>query len=68
MNISDFLSHRAAQTPNALAALNEQTALTFGLLDRLVWQIATRLNRKGVRPGDRIGLSFTRQLPQFAAY
>jgi cyanophycin synthetase len=66
MNISDFLSLRAAQNPNAVAAVDALASLTFGELDRIAWQLASRLIRSGVLPGARIGLSFTRQLPQLA--
>lgn len=66
MNIADFLSRRAAESPNAAAALNEQYRLNFEQLDRFTWQIATRLHRFGVRPGTRIGLCFSGQFVQLA--
>ncbi|MFC7303772.1 amino acid adenylation domain-containing protein [Streptomyces monticola] len=54
---------QAALTPHAVAATHQGATITYGALDALAGQLAARLVREGVRPGDRVGLFVRRSLP-----
>ncbi|WP_327351361.1 amino acid adenylation domain-containing protein [Streptomyces sp. NBC_01304] len=53
----------ATATPHAVAAEHEGARITYGALDRMADQLAARLVRLGVRPGDRVGLFVRRSIP-----
>ncbi|MEV3858682.1 amino acid adenylation domain-containing protein [Streptomyces sp. NPDC050095] len=61
--VHEAVEHRAAAGPHTIAAEHEGVTLTYGALDCLADQLAARLVRAGVRPGDRVGLFVRRSLP-----
>lgn len=58
VNIGDFLTRRAAVTPEREAYVDPQTGLrlTFSALNERVNQLANALASAGVNPGDRVAL------------
>jgi len=58
VNIGDFLTRRAAVTPEREAYVDPQTGLrlTFSALNERVNQLANALALAGVNPGDRVAL------------
>lgn len=56
MNVADLLAQRAAELPDATAAIHGQRSLTLGALDAAVWDMALFFRRQGLGPGDVVGL------------
>ncbi len=58
VNIGDFLTRRAAVTPEREAYVDPQTGLrlTFSALNERVNQLANALASAGINPGDRVAL------------
>ncbi|WP_437926826.1 amino acid adenylation domain-containing protein [Sorangium sp. So ce291] len=56
-----FEAH-AARAPDAVAVVCEETALSYGELDRRANQVARRLRALGAGPEDRVGLCVERSL------
>ena len=67
MNLADYLSEQASRQPSGLAVLRGRNALSFGTLDRLVWNFAGWLRREGVAPGDVVGLTFPDEIRHLIA-
>ncbi|KYF66721.1 non-ribosomal peptide synthetase [Sorangium cellulosum] len=61
-----FEAHAAAR-PDALAVVCEETALTYGELDRRTNQLARRLRALGVRPEDRVVVCIERSAEMVVA-
>jgi len=61
-NITFDLIGHARQRPDAPALLLPQGTMSFGALDRAVWQYAAALQAQGVRAGQRVGLGFVEEL------
>lgn len=53
---TDWLHWRARQTPEREALRYQGRAWTFAQLDREVWELAQRLARIGLGPGDRLAV------------
>ena len=51
---------RARLAPDRIAVIAGEETLTYGVLDRRANRVARRLQRLGVRPGDRVALSTER--------
>ncbi len=57
----------AAQSPGAPAAADDRTRISYGALQAASVVLAERLERHGVREGDRVGVLMTRRTPLMAA-
>ncbi|RDG34921.1 amino acid adenylation domain-containing protein [Streptomyces corynorhini] len=53
----------AARTPHAVAAEHQGATITYRELDRRAERLAEVLARRGVRPGDHVGLFVRRSIP-----
>jgi acyl-coenzyme A synthetase/AMP-(fatty) acid ligase len=57
VNLSAAVSAHAARRPSAPALLTPSRQITYAMLDDMVWRVATDLARRGVRAGDRVGIT-----------
>lgn len=55
-NIVEWLSHHAAQRPDAPAVKQGETVLSYAALDDASARVAGLLDAQGVQPGDHVGL------------
>jgi len=55
-NLSDLLSHAAAERPDRIAIKLDETELSYSALDQAVTRAAGLLSARGVQPGDRVGI------------
>src|SRR5262249_13852873 len=60
--LSEPAVRRSRQTPERVAAVFGDSALSYGELERRSWQLAAHLRAQGVRPGDLVGLCVERSL------
>ncbi|TWT49667.1 Long-chain-fatty-acid--CoA ligase [Rubripirellula amarantea] len=60
----ELLTHAANQVPDRTAIVQGDQAWTYGQLEQLSQQAAAMLTRKGIQPGDRVGIL----LPNTAEY
>ena len=60
--LHELVSHQCSCTPDNIAVVWEDRALTYGQLDQLSDQIAGRLCAQGVIPGTLVGICCSRQL------
>ncbi len=61
-NIADVITRHAIERPWAVAIIENDSAIHYGTLERLVWAAAWHLHRAGIRPNDIVGVA----LPQSA--
>jgi amino acid adenylation domain-containing protein len=61
-SLHELFSKRAAQTPDAPAAIHEESSLSYRELDERSNQLARHLEHAGVRPGDRVAVYLQRSL------
>jgi O-succinylbenzoic acid--CoA ligase len=64
--LPEWLAHRAATLPGAIAVADEARALTYAELDGWASDVAAVLRAAGVEPGDRVALRCPNSL-EFAA-
>ena len=62
LNVTELLSAKAHETPDAPAVLTAETSLSFAELDRAVSWIAGSLRKAGVTPGDAVGIQLHNQI------
>ncbi len=60
MNINDLIGHYARATPDADAIVEQDRAISYRELERLVARFAARLVEAGVQPGRLVGVSLAR--------
>ncbi len=64
MNLASIVADSAGRAPEALAVRLGDLALTYADLDRASARLATLLERRGLRAGDRVGLMLP-NVPEF---
>lgn len=57
VNLINPIHEHARKRPGEVAIITPHLCLTWEKLDRLVWSAALQLYRKGLRSGDRVGIS-----------
>jgi fatty-acyl-CoA synthase len=65
--LDSLLASRAAQAPEAIAAIFPGRRLTYARLERLATDMARRLLALGVGPGDRVGIMLPDATPEYVA-
>jgi acyl-CoA synthetase (AMP-forming)/AMP-acid ligase II len=63
MLLPDLLTEAARRAPDKDAAIFPGEKITFGALDRAARQVASRLHRLGVGPGQRVAILHENSLP-----
>jgi len=56
-NVADVLTRHATARPWAVAILENDSAIHYRTLERLVWAAAWLLRRSGIAPGDVVGVA-----------
>ncbi len=67
MNIVDILSRQAVERSDSAALVLLDKTVSYGALDTLVWNAATKLHRIGIRTGDVVAISFENQFAALIA-
>jgi len=58
--VHELIANQAKTTPDAVAVIFEDTALSYQELDHRANQLANHLSEKGIQPGDRVALCLER--------
>ena len=58
--VHELIADQAKTTPDAVAVIFEDTALSYQELDHRANQLANHLSEKGIQPGDRVALCLER--------
>ncbi len=61
-NVLDLFRKRVEETPEAPAVSSRERTLTYRELDQCAARLAVRLNRHGLRPGDRVAVCAERSV------
>ena len=67
MNITDLLSAKARVQPDAPAIISPGASLSYYEFDRAVSWVAQGYRKKGVEPGDAVGIQLSNQLQKIIA-
>jgi fatty-acyl-CoA synthase len=54
--IASWISRHAVRTPDKPAIMMTDCAMTYGELDRRIWQVARLLREQGIKAGDRVSV------------
>jgi acyl-CoA synthetase (AMP-forming)/AMP-acid ligase II len=65
--ILDAIREVARAAPDAVAVVDRDRAVGFGALDAMARRMAGWLERQGLRPGDRVGITLRDGLPHLVA-
>ncbi|MGH9614443.1 MAG: non-ribosomal peptide synthetase, partial [Bryobacteraceae bacterium] len=65
--VHELFSQQAALTPDAIAVIDKDQAISYRELNRRANQLAHYLRSLGVRPGSAIGISLDRSIPMVVA-
>ncbi|HLB16928.1 MAG TPA: class I adenylate-forming enzyme family protein [Burkholderiales bacterium] len=57
MNVADVLTRRAERTPHAPAVIEGDCVWSYAELDLAVWRAAAAFRRRGLAPGDVVGVT-----------
>ncbi|MEG3130955.1 amino acid adenylation domain-containing protein [Pantoea cypripedii] len=67
LTLLSLFERQVASTPDSTALVDGISEMSFHQLDTLAHRAAIRLRLSGIKPGDRIGHSFTRSMEAIAA-